>query len=242
MKRSRIVTLFFLMAISFVMPKKVDAQIIEVGATGGLSYYIGDINPGKQFSQSDLSLGGVIRYYDNLRWAFRFQYSNMGLNVADKTGFYEPVKEPFKSKINDFSLIAEFNFFDYWTGSERDFVTPYLFAGFSVFNYTTISQMDAAKTLSNGGSFSIPFGVGIKYSLTKRIGLTLEWRMHKSFDDNIDSITDNYYAAESNGEVKQITMPLAYKCDWYSMLGLSVVYRFNLPKRDTCNSGIKTRK
>lgn len=230
------------MAISFVLPKKVDAQIIEVGATGGLSYYIGDINPGKQFSQNDLALGGLIRYYDNLRWAFRFQYSNMGLNVADKTGFYEPVKEPFKSKINDFSLIAEFNFFDYWTGSERNFITPYLLAGFSVFNYKTISQIDAAKILSNDGSFSIPFGVGVKYSLTQRIGLTLEWRMHKSFDDNIDSITDNYYATESNGEVKQKTMPLAYKCDWYNMLGLSIVYRFNLPKRDTCNSGIKTRK
>lgn len=242
MKRSRIVTLFFLMAISFVLPKIVDAQIIEVGATGGLSYYIGDINPGKQFSQNDLALGGLIRYYDNLRWAFRFQYSNMGLNVADKTGFYEPVKEPFKSKINDFSLIAEFNFFDYWTGSERNFITPYLLAGFSVFNYKTISQIDAAKILSNDGSFSIPFGVGVKYSLTQRIGLTLEWRMHKSFDDNIDSITDNYYATESNGEVKQKTMPLAYKCDWYSMLGLSIVYRFNLPKRDACNSGIKTRK
>ena len=96
--------------------------------------------------------------------------------------------------------------------------------------------------MSNDGSFSIPFGVGVKYSLTQRIGLTLEWRMHKSFDDNIDSITDNYYATESNGEVKQKTMPLAYKCDWYSMLGLSIVYRFNLPKRDACNSGIKTRK
>ena len=230
------------MAISFVLPKKVDAQIIEVGATGGLSYYIGDINPGKQFSQNDLALGGLIRYYDNLRWAFRFQYSNIGLNVADKTGFYEPVKEPFKSKINDFSFISEFNFFDYWTGSERNFITPYLLAGFSVFNYKTISQIDAAKILSNDGSFSIPFGVGVKYSLTQRIGLTLEWRMHKSFDDNIDSITDNYYATESNGEVKQKTMPLAYKCDWYSMIGLSIVYRFNLPKRDACNSGIKTRK
>lgn len=225
-----------------MMPKKTDAQIIEIGVSGGISYYNGDINPGKQFFHNDLAIGGLIRYYDNLRWAFRFQYSNMSLQAFDETGFYLPAKEPFKTALNDFSLIAEFNFFDYWTGSQRDFVTPYLFAGFSVFNYRTISQVDAAKTLSNGGSFSVPFGVGVKYSLTKRIGLTLEWQMHKSFDDNIDSITDNYYTTESNGEVKQIAMPLAYKCDWYSMFGLSIVYRFNLPKRDVCNSGIKTRK
>lgn len=241
MKRSRIVAIFFLLAVSFVMPKKVNAQIMEVGATGGMSYYVGDMNPGKQFYQNDLAFAALIRFYDNLRWAFRFQYTNINLQGSDKTGFYSPVKESFVSKVNDFSLIAEFNFFDYWTGSNVDFITPYIFAGFSVFDYKTTNLENI--TLSNGTSFSIPFGVGVKYSLTKRIGMTLEWKMNKSFDDNIDNIKDNFYTEYIvNGDLEREKLPLAYRCDWYGMLGFSVVYRFNLPKKVTCNSGIKTRR
>ena len=236
MKRSRVVTLLFFLALSVLMPNKVNAQIIEVGATGGVSYYIGDINPGKQLNHSDLAIGGIVRYYNNLRWAFRFQYSNMSLQGVDETGFYEPVKESFISKVNDFSLLAEFNFFDYWTGCKQDFITPYIFAGLSFFAYNTKGSENNA--ISNGNGFSVPFGLGIKYSLCNRIGLNLEWRMHKSFVDDIDNVEDfEYY---SNGNLNEL--PLAYRRDWYSMLGLSVVYRFNLPKRTVCNSGIKPRK
>lgn len=225
------------MAISFVMPKNVVAQIMEFGVTGGLSYYVGDINPGKQFNQSSLGLGGVIRYYDNLRWAFRFQYSNMNLQADDNTGFFEPAEMSFVSKVNDFSLIAEFNFFDYWTGSKQNFITPYIFAGVSLFTYNTANT--EGEHLISGTSASIPFGLGIKYSLTNRIGITLEWRMHKSLNDKIDNVEDISYEDFYGNEN---TLRFSYKRDWYSMLGLSVVYRFNLPKKTVCNSGIKPRK
>ena len=100
MKRSVLLTVFLLSAMMFFSPKKVDAQIIEVGVTGGLSYYNGDLNPGKQFYNNGLALGGVLRYYDNMRWAFRFQYSNMSLQAADETGYYVPAKDSFTSKVS----------------------------------------------------------------------------------------------------------------------------------------------
>ena len=60
---------------------------------------------------------------------------------------------------------------------------------------------------------------------------------------NIDNIKDNFYTEYIvNGDLEREKLPLAYRCDWYGMLGFSVVYRFNLPKKVTCNSGIKTRR
>lgn len=269
MKSSKVLTIIIILAISFVMPKKVDAQIVEVGATGGLSYYIGDINPGKHFSQSELGLGGVIRYYNNLRWAFRFQYSNMNLQASDEVvGFKKERGLAFNSKVNDFAMIAEFNFFDYWTGSKQDFITPYLFAGISVFHFnschpdgTELQPLMTENVEYSKFSWSVPFGIGLKYSLTNRIGLTLEWRIHKTFTDYIDDIHGYYPEYEegseaySNNYIDPIgnfkpgmqrgngsDTTFGYNKDWYSMLGLSVVYRFNLPSKAVCNSGIKPRK
>ena len=84
------------------VPRKAHAQIVEVGVTGGLSYYIGDINPKKHFAQSGLALGGLVRYYDNLRWAFRLQYTNMSLKASDQVIGYKPQRAlAFNSKVND---------------------------------------------------------------------------------------------------------------------------------------------
>ena len=75
MKNSKVLTVFLILALSLLMPKEANSQIMEVGATGGLSYYIGDINPSKHFNQSEIGFGASLRYYQNLRWAFRFLYS-----------------------------------------------------------------------------------------------------------------------------------------------------------------------
>lgn len=259
MKKSKVLKIFLLLAMSFLMNVKVDAQIIEVGATGGLSYYIGDINPKKHFSQNELGLGAVVRYYQNFRWAFRFQYSNMNLTSSDAMSAFRPERNlSFNSTINDFALLAEFNFFDYWTGSNRNYITPYIFAGISYFTYnTSMPEMteDTAfdpsgdffsneeyESIPRGSNFSIPFGIGLKYSLFKRVGVALEWRMHKTFTDEIDKIIDNYsyeIVTDQSGTEKTVYRkePVGYKCDWFSMLSLSVTYRFNLPRKDACYSG-----
>ncbi|MBR5781361.1 MAG: outer membrane beta-barrel protein [Bacteroidales bacterium] len=280
MKRNKVVTLFFLLLVSFLMPKNTDAQIIEVGLSGDYSYYVGDINPKKHFSQSAFGFGGVVRYYDNLRWAFRFQYSNLNLQASDEVVDFRPERAlAFNSKVNDFALLAEFNFFEYWTGSNRAYITPYIFGGISVFNYNSFAPDGTAlQPLNTEGnfvedesgnpvpdyysknSFSIPFGLGVKYSLCERIGMTLEWRIHKTFTDYIDDIHGKYPELENHAVVNgyDYTDPtgkfepqmqrgngdakgFGYNNDWIGTLELSFVYRFNLPRKDACHSGIKAR-
>lgn len=244
MKKNKIIAIFFVLMVSFLMPENAKSQIMEVGVSGGLSYYVGDINPSKHFLQSRLAYGGSVRYYQSLRWAFRLQYSNINLTASDQVAGFRPERNlGFKSNVNDIALIAEFNFMDYWTGSRRDVFTPYIFAGVS---FMTFKSTDLAGTplrpLQSEGveysncSWSIPFGMGVKYSVTRRIGLTLEWRMHKAFTDYIDDIHGYYedkpWIQRGNGD----STVFGYNCDWYSMLGLTISYRFNLPKKDVCHS------
>ncbi len=255
----------FLLLVSVAKPINTKAQVMEVGVTAGLSYYIGDINPGLHFAQSDLGLGASLRYYKGSRWAFRFQYSNLNLSASDEKSSFRPERGlAFTDKVNDFAFLAEFNFFDYWTGSRRSYVTPYLFAGISVFTFEPLhpNGTPLQPIMTEGVeyalySFSIPFGVGVKYSIGKRIGLTLEWRLHKTFTDYIDDIhgvypepemvagdytysdpTSNYQPGmqRGNGTAKS---SFAFNCDWFNMLGLSFSYKFNLPQSDKCHAGME---
>ena len=243
MKNNKFLTIFLILILSFVMPLNLKSQIVEVGATGGLSYYIGDINPSKHFLQSEIAYGGAIRYYQNLRWAFRIQYSRLNLTSSDEVANFRPERDlAFKSKVNDFAFIAEFNFFDYWTGSRNNYVSPYIFAGvsFLTFKSTDLTGRELQPMANEGVyyntySWSIPFGLGVKYSLTKRLGATLEWRMHKAFTDYIDDIEGYYLDIPEKQRGNGNSHMFGYNNDWYGILGLTISYRFNLPDRSTCH-------
>lgn len=243
MKKNKVLTVLIFLVLSLVMPKNLKSQIMEVGVTGGTSYYIGDINPSKHFSQSQLAFGGAIRYYQNLRWAFRLQYSRINLTASDDIVAFRPERDlSFKSGINDFAVIAEFNFFDYWTGSRNSYVSPYIFAGVSVFNFnsTDLYGVDLQPQHNEGVdyntfSWSIPFGIGVKYSLTKRLGATLEWRMHKTFTDYIDDIEGYYLEDPTMQRGNGTSHMFGYNNDWYGILGLTLSYKFNLPKKVVCH-------
>ncbi len=243
MKNNKVLTIFLFLALSFVMPKNLSSQIMEVGATAGASYYIGDINPSKHFLQSKLAYGGSLRYYQNLRWAFRLQYSRFNLISSDEVAAFRPERNlAFQSKVDDFAFIAEFNFFDYWTGSNRDIITPYIFAGVSFLSFnSTDLQGNVLQQQQNEGvayetySWSIPFGLGVKYSISKRLGATLEWRMHKAFTDYIDDIEGYYLDKPEMQRGNGNSHVLGYNCDWYGILGLTISYRFNLPNKAVCH-------
>lgn len=232
MKNNKVLAVFFLLVLSFVMPKNLRSQMIEIGATGSIPYYVGDLNPHKHFSDIKPSFGGLIRYYQNLRWAFRLQYSHYNLKMQPAQDVVNQIFEyanmslddfPIHNVVDDFALLAEFNFFNYCTGSKKNYITPYIFAGLSAFSY----RNDNNEVHS---SMSFPFGFGGKYSVMQGLGVTLEWRMNKTFADDMDKVID---VSEE--------FDFAYDNDWIGALELSIIYSFNLPKKANCNSGITTR-
>ena len=252
----------------FLPSKMLCGQVIEVGPSVGLSYYMGDINPKMPLRQSSLGLGAVVRYYGGTRWAFRLSYSYLNLRGDDAVSNFMPKRGlAFKTTAHDVSIVAEFNFFDYFTGSKRSYISPYIFGGISGFYFnpkaldgtqlsgisTDVedygSKSDSLKY--SNWSASVPFGVGVKYSAGKKVGLALEWRMHLTFTDWIDdchAYYPNYDETKPNsqyidpgnlaGEGKlYIQRGNRHDTDWFGYLNFSIVYKFVLPGNDDCNPG-----
>lgn len=250
----------------FAMPET-NAQDLEVGLFGGAGYYLGDINPGKQFSEAQPAFGLIARYNANTRWAFRFSATTAEVTAQDAVVKFNEIRDlAFKSRINDFAIMAEFNFFNYFTGSKRDYVTPYIFGGISIFSFAP-QALDGTDLQSIGTegqytqdpitgervgpapynkmSFSIPFGVGVKYSLGKRIGLAFEWRMQKTFTDYIDDVSTKYvavapavqpYADPSGNFDADMQRGDNETNDWFSFAGITLTYKFNLIGKQKCDN------
>ncbi len=233
-----------LFGLLLLLPFIHQAQDLEVGLFGGVNYYVGDINPARQFSQPEPAYGLIARYNPNTRWAFRGSFT-MGKLIGDDAvvKFNESRALAFETRVNDFSLIAEFNFFDYFTGSKRDYVTPYIFGGFSVFTFdpkpfydNQVQNPGQAEGVSyNQMAFSIPFGVGVKYSLGKRVGLAAEWRMHKTFTDYIDDVSTVYAYPTGNFDAGMKRGDSSTN-DWFSYAGITLTYKFDLIGNQRCDN------
>lgn len=251
-----------------------DPKTIEVGPHVGVSYYMGDLNPAKPFAQSELQYGGLVRLNWDNRWTFRFDYSHATVKADDATIGWRPERGlNFRSTINDFSLVAEFNFIEYFTGNPKRNISPYIFGGISVFQYTpymavgdTLLNMRNYNTEDPYGDdvkwykrffsksmpvgFSIPFGIGVKFSLSRHMAATVEWRMQKTFTDYLDDVATVYpenHATETiNGVEYDLTDPTQhYEAgqqrgnssfnDWFGMARVSLTWKINLPDGRGCN-------
>ena len=201
-----------------------DPKTLEVGPHVGLSYYMGDINPTLPFAMADLQYGGLVRFNYNNRWTFRCDYAYATVKADDKIIKWRPERcLNFTSKIHDLSFVAEFNFWEYYTGNPKKNVSPYIFGGISVFYYTAFANVGG--TLVDLSDYmtepipsdpkwyekpfgkespigiSIPFGVGLKFALSRRMAGTVEWRMQKTFTDYLDDVATVYPADDKHATV-----------------------------------------
>lgn len=252
-----------------------DPKTLEIGPHVGLSYYMGDLNPTLPFAQAQLQYGGVVRYNYNNRWTFRFDYSRATVTADDTKLNWRPERGlNFTSIINDFSLMAEFNFLEYYTGNPKKNVSPYLFGGVSVFQYTVFANVGDhlvdlsdyptegpedpnakwyEKMFGKASSIgvSIPFGLGVKFSVSRHMAATVEWRMQKTFTDYLDDVATVYpeqhavYTFE-DGSTYDLTDPTGNYIaghqrgnsafnDWFGMARVSLTWKFNLPDGRGCN-------
>ena len=251
-----------------------DPKTIEVGPHVGVSYYMGDLNPTKPFAMSQLQYGGVLRFNYNNRWTFRFDYSRATVMASDEEIGWRPERGlNFTTLINDFSLMAEFNFLEYYTGNPKRNVSPYIFGGISVFQYTPFAEYGGTKVnlreytteitpedikwyksifgRSMPIGISVPFGFGVKLSVSRHMAATVEWRMQKTFTDCLDDVGTVYpethasFTAE-DGVTYDLSDPTgnylpgqqrgnASFNDWFGMARLSLTWKFNLPDGRGCN-------
>ncbi len=262
MKKGNNLKYLFVVLLLAVAGSSVKAQkTLEVGLFGGTSYYIGDLNPAIPYNMAQWGYGGVVRLNTSPRWTFKLSYSRgkvKGDDLVTKAVANRNLN--FVSTINDFSLVSEFNFWDYFTGSKKSFFTPYLFGGVGFFLFNTKALdgtplqplgtegqnagFDGRKPYAKYG-VAFPFGFGFKYSINDKLGLAFEWGMRKTFTDYIDDVSTTYYDNSVNDPYSDPTASHdAYEQrgnsktnDWYNFTGITLTYKFDLYNKRNCHVG-----
>jgi Domain of unknown function (DUF6089) len=193
---------------------KTQAQYWEVGATAGGTSSISDLQPNTPTNGSfGLTYGALAR----LHYTPTFSFKAMGLagsfyatdnyargsrrlrNLEAKTQYYE------------LSATAEINLTPYDVMDSKT-TAPYLFAGIAGFYFNPQARLNVnEKTWTNlrplgtegqtleGGKkpynpiqIAIPFGIGFKIALSKRLNLGMEVGLRYTFTDYLDDVSGHY--------------------------------------------------
>lgn len=207
----RAVTTFFLVFI-FVNYDAMPGEKLDFGVFAGTSYYMGNINTSRHFYNLSPAAGGIIRYNFDEHYSLRANLS-YGQMKADDRDFGNILSRTrgasFVNNFYDFSLQGEFSFRPFKASIFRDPLSTYITAGMA---YTSVIGS------GNTGAhyINLPFGAGIKYGISKKVTLAMEWILKKSFTDEIDGVKN----------FGQFNSPsLVHNNDWVSLAGFSITVK-----------------
>ena len=260
MKKIRVFALFLVILSSTAIAQKSG----DLGVLGGVTYYVGDLNPSMPFRMSKPAFGILYRQNFNTRVSLRAHGIRGEVAGDDAVSKANPERNlNFKSVITEAGLQLEINFFEYFIGSKMHSVSPYLFGGASVFFFEPYGNVAGStvglQPLSTEGqgnpyklyAFSMPFGLGVKYSVSKLIGVGAEWGMRLTSTDYLDDVSESYYLdlAGTNpaaASIKELASdPLlshnagmqrgnSRNNDWYSFAGISVTFKIRMLGKERC--------
>jgi hypothetical protein len=222
MKRSYWFLLFLCTSLSLSGQRSSD-----YGFFGGVSSYLGDINP-TQLLYSPGPAGGVfLRYNLHPRQALRASLFFGGLKGNDlnfNNDFQQARKASFSGTVGEYAMQFEFNFLPYSTQGKEWAYTPYFAAGAGIafINSTSTiwnpNKLDFNKVKAFTYVPVFPFSFGFKVNIYKNLGLEAEYGFRKTFYDNFDGLKDLVAPADYS---------LIHNNDWYSFTGISVSWKIN---------------
>lgn len=202
---------FFSLFLLFI--PKAEAQRHEFGVVIGGDYYLGDLVASQFAGQIGPNIGLLYRYDFNHRIAARMA-AHYGMIYGDSKDNKESLRYKnlsFQSPILDFDMGIEINFLEFSPGSENHNFTPFVFGGLSVFKFNpkaeyqgTLYELQPLGTEGQGTtaypgmtpyklmSWSIPFGFGMKWAISRRVNVSIDYVMHKTFTDYLDDVSTRY--------------------------------------------------
>lgn len=209
---------FFLLLISHLT---LNGQGLEIGAGIGAVANTGDVIRGYQFRQQGPGFQGFIRY--NLSNVVSVRGAGMAglLRGKDTVNPIDPFTElrarTVKRTLVEGSVTLEYNFLDYKERNSLIKWSPYFFGGVG---------LSAFSARSNSADYSriqpvVPFGLGIKYRLSKQWNLEFEFGARKTFFDYVDEVS-----SVDNPDKLRPRYGNELDNDWYYYTGLSVSYTF----------------
>lgn len=188
-----------------LLPSTLRAQKYELGLFGGGANYLGDISPHIYFKTTRPAYGLFGKVNMSKHFAFRLGYSRLEIAGTDANNKAMAARNlSFRTPINEFSGIIEFNYLPYMLGILSENMTTYVFCGIGYFNYEPYANYRGSdvklRPLKTEGqlkpyskySLSIPFGMGYKYSLSKVWVASAELGYRFSFSDYLDDVSYKY--------------------------------------------------
>lgn len=247
--------------------KKRNFRQHEVGVLIGGAYYIGDLNPSKHFNLTQPAFGVFYRFTPNYRYAFRggFNFGNIvGDDSQSENADQLQRNLNFKSRIIEFNVVSEFNFLEYRISNDKYKFTSYLFLGLDVFSFNPRGGLDnnwydlqPLRTEGQSKKYKlvqvgIPFGIGVKMNVSKKVGIGFEWGPRKIFTDYLDDVSGTYPNIDANPFSNQLAMRLSDRSknagsnineqrgnpntkDWYFFFGVTLNFKLN-PKPLPCHA------
>jgi hypothetical protein len=204
--------LFFCISLSLYGQRNGDYGII-----GGVSSYLGDINPDRVLYAPRPAGGVLYRYNLNPRQALRTTILFGGLRANDldfRSNFQLARAASFSGTFLEWILQFEFNFLPYSTQGKQWQYTPYIAGGAGI---SFISTNFTSDPFSYHSFIPvIPFSVGFKVNIYKNLGLEAEFGFRKTFYDNFDGVKDL---------VSPSDISLIHNNDWYSFTGVAVTWK-----------------
>ncbi|MDR3095047.1 MAG: DUF6089 family protein [Bacteroidales bacterium] len=187
----------------------------DLGVFAGTSYYLGDINPRRQFYSPGLSFGALLKHNISPHHTLRVNayYGQFAGNDLDFKNDYQQFRAgKFETSLVDAHIGYEFNFLPYLSTREHPNAhSPFLFFGIG-YSLVVSSTVD---DISNG-YLNIPFGVGYKYRFNPAISAGAEWGMRKTFADDMDGVANPGITGSYN---------FLHNNDWCSYVGIFITFR-----------------
>lgn len=242
--------LAFVLLFALISTLEVRAQRHEIGPFVGTNYYLGDLIP-TVFGLPSYNFGVLYRYDFNDRISARvgahygYLYGDSKLNKPNLR--YKNLD--FETYLLDMEMGVEINFLQFQPGSNKHRFTPFIFGGVSIFKFNpkttyngVLYELQPLGTEGQGTtaypdlhpyaltSWAIPVGGGIKWALSKRVNMTIEWGMRKTFTDYLDDISTSYpdislIAAESGPLAAALSVRM-YE-EWAAAEGLDITFGNN---------------
>ncbi len=225
-----------------------------MGVAGGLANYNGDLLD-KLYAEKQTNgfIAATVHYelFDQLLLRGAFTYARVdGNDRYNNKDFLKQRNLQFESVITEFSVVSEFYLFNL---NEKRY-SPYAFAGLALFHfnpytYDTSNKKYFLKPLGTEGQGiyadkkqysllqpAIPFGGGIKFSITENLRAGIEIGFRKLFTDYLDDVSTTYADYNDLLAAKgQLAVDLAYRED--EIAGGNPVY----PVKDTQRGSSKQK-
>ena len=211
MKKLTVILFLTLLSLSVSAQRSAD-----YGIYGGITSYLGDINPGRLLYRPQPAGGFFYRYNLHPRQSLRANLLLGGLQGRD-FDFSNPYQmardSSFSGLFGEGVIQFEFNFLPYSTQGKKWNYTPYIAAGVGIAYFSTDSPINDRPIQP-----VLPFSIGFKVNIAKNLGLEVEYGFRKTFYDNFDGLTENI-------DPQHKSKAWLHNNDWYSFAGVAFTWK-----------------